>query len=332
MDNEKVVEGYRIEEKTQPTFLFVGVTTAQSSIMKVFPRWMEALDRPQVQMEGRDHPLHDEREAYRGTVAQIKFDPRTLGALVTAHKIDVLEAAGDMFDEIHRSAQLTGEISCISKRGNRLIGHALDPLTGGMSLDAVLGERYFDRTGGHVLCFGAGGAGKAISLHLMRKEHEGDRPQAMIVVNRSQPRLDKLMQMVETVGTDIRFEPICNEDPHRNDEIMATLPEGSVVVNATGLGKDRPGSPITNAGLFPHDGIAWELNYRGELDFWHQAMWQREERNLTVEDGWLYFLHGWSQHIAQVLDLEMDEKRFEALAELAEPLRPPLTPRPRPEP
>jgi shikimate dehydrogenase len=328
---EKVVQGYRIEEKAQPTFLFVGVTTAGSSIMKVFPRWAEALGRSDVNMEGRDHPLHDEPEAYRRTVAQIKFDPLTLGALVTAHKIDVLEAAGEMFDELHPSAQLTGEISCISKRDGRLIGHALDPLTGGMSLDAVLGERYFSRTGGHVLCFGAGGAGKAISLHLMRKKHEGDRPQTMIVVNRSQPRLDKLLRMVQTVGTDIHFETICNEDPSRNDAIMGEIPEGSVVVNATGLGKDRPGSPVTNEGLFPQHGIAWELNYRGGLNFWHQAMWQREERNLTVEDGWLYFLHGWTQHIAQVLDLEMDESRFKALEELAEPLRPPLTPRPQPE-
>jgi shikimate 5-dehydrogenase len=331
MDTEKVVEGYRIEEKGQPTFLFVGVTTAQSSIMKVFPRWMEALNRPDVKMEGRDHALHDERETYRATVAQIKFDPQTLGALVTAHKIDVLEAAGDMFDELHPSAQLTGEVSCISKRDGRLIGHALDPLTGGMSLNAVLGERYFARLGGHVLCFGAGGAGKAISLHLMRKQDQSDRPETMIVVNRSQPRLDKLVQMVKTVGTDIRFETVCNEDPHRSDAIMAQLPDGSVVVNATGLGKDRPGSPVTNEGLFPRRGVAWELNYRGELDFWHQAMWQREARDLTVEDGWLYFLHGWSQHITQVLDLEMDESRFEALAELAEPLRPTLTPRPRPE-
>jgi shikimate 5-dehydrogenase len=113
---------------------------------------------------------------------------------------------------------------------------------------------------------------------------------------------------------------------------MARIPDGSVVINATGLGKDRPGSPVTNDGRFPKFGVAWELNYRGELDFWHQAMWQHEERELTIEDGWLYFLHGWSQHIAQVLNLAMDEARFNSLSELAEPLRPPLTPRPEPGP
>ena len=54
------------------------------------------------------------------------------------------------------------------------------------------------------------------------------------------------------------------------------LPPASLVINATGMGKDLPGSPITDRGLFPMRGIAWELNYRGELQFLHQALAQRE--------------------------------------------------------
>ena len=82
---------------------------------------------------------------------------------------------------------------------------------------------------------------------------------------------------------------------------MASLPEYSIVINATGMGKDTPGSPLTDLGIFPKNGIAWEFNYRGELDFMHQALRQIESRNLKVEDGWVYFLHGWSQVIAEVL-------------------------------
>ena len=313
---------YPIVHKQVPTFYFVGVTTSQSSIMRVFPRWMEALGRPEIVIEGIDHKLHDDRESYRATVAQIKFDPLSLGALVTSHKIDIMEAALDMFDVVDEAARLTGEISCISKRDGKLVGHAKDPLTGGMSLDAVLGDGYFGRTGGEVLCFGAGGSGKAIALHLMTKRDPADRPRRMIVVNRSQRRLDTLRQMVESLGTDITFEYICNDDPRRNDEIMETLPAGSVVINATGLGKDRPGSPITDAGKFPLHGVAWEINYRGELDFWHQAKAQEQESDLIVEDGWLYFLHGWTQHIAEVLHIEMEPQLFELLSKLAESLRP----------
>ena len=134
---------YPIVTKTVPTFYFVGVTTGKSSIMKVFPRWMEALGRADVIIEGIDHKIHDQPETYRRTVAQMKYDPLSLGALVTTHKIDLLSAAGDMFDELHESARLTGEVSSISKRGNELWGHAKDPLTSGLSMDVFLGDGYF---------------------------------------------------------------------------------------------------------------------------------------------------------------------------------------------
>jgi len=323
------VSDYPIETRTVPTFYFVGVTTGKSSIMKVFPRWMEAIGRPDVVIEGIDHAIHDDREAYRQTVAQMKYDPLSLGALVTTHKIDLLEAARDMFDELHSSAVLTGEVSSISKHDGKLWGHAKDPLTGGLSLDAVTGPGYFGRTNGDVLCFGAGGSGKAISLHLIGKENAEDRPKRMIVTNRSAERLTKLQAMVESLETDIVFEYVQTADPTRNDAIMADLPDGSIVINATGMGKDTPGSPVTDAGLFPRNGIAWEINYRGELDFWHQAMAQRESRNLVVEDGWLYFLHGWSQVIAEVLHFEIDQATFDRFAEIAEELRPPLVFKPR---
>ena len=45
-----------------------------------------------------------------------------------------------------------------------------------------------------------------------------------------------------------------------------------VVILATGLGKDAPGSPVTARARFPDQGIVWELNYRGELIFLEQAV------------------------------------------------------------
>lgn len=315
---------FQIVTKTEPTFYFVGVTTHQSSIMKVFPRWMKVMGRPEVVIEGINHAIHDNPVSYRSTVAQIKYDPLSLGALVTTHKIDLLSASRDMFDKLHVSAEQTEEISSISKRGEQLWGHAKDPLTSGLSLDAILGQGYFGSTGGHVLCFGAGGSGKAISLHFINKMRPDDRPTKMIVNNRSHTRLDALKQMVGGLDTDITFEYNQNADPTVNDNIMAKLPEGSIVINATGMGKDTPGSPITNAGLFPRKGVAWEINYRGDLDFWHQAMAQRQNRDVVVEDGWLYFLHGWTQVISEVLHLDIDAPTFQRLSEVAEQLRPPL--------
>jgi len=295
------------------TFYFIGVTTWQSSIMQVFPLWMDILGRPDVVIEGLDHPPHDDPESYRSTVAQIKRDPLSIGALVTTHKMDIYAAAHDMFDYLDPYAQLTHELSSISKQAGRLEGHAKDPLTAGLSLDAIVGDSYFGNTGAHVLCFGAGGSALATLLHLINKEDADDRPERCVVVNRSQPRLDHMRKMVETLDTDIRVDYVHNVSPIVNDEIMANMPESSVVVNATGMGKDYPGSPITDAGLFPVNGIAWEFNYRGALNFMYQALAQTKSRNVTVVDGWVYFLHGWSQVVAQVLHIELTK---ELLAEL----------------
>ena len=120
-----------------------------------------------------------------------------------------------------------------------------------------------------------------------------------------------------TTATDIEFEYHCNVLPEVNDRLMGQLPPHSLVINATGMGKDLPGSPITDGGLFPIGGIAWELNYRGELGFLHQALAQREARQVRVEDGWLYFLNGWTQVIAEVLKVRIDEAMFQRLAVVA---------------
>jgi len=313
--------GYGIVAKSVPTFYFVGVTTGNSSIMQVFPLWMQVLGRTDVVIKGIDHPPHDAPEAYRATVAQIKHDPLSIGALVTTHKMDLYAAAQDMFEYLDPYARLTHELSSISKLGGRLEGHAKDPITAGLSLDAIIDRDYFGRTGAHVLCFGAGGSALAMLLHLINKPEKGDRPERFVVVNRSQPRLAHMHQMAEQVGTDIAIDYIHNSDPQRNDELMASMPDCTIVINATGMGKDIPGSPITDAGLFPTSGIAWEFNYRGELDFMYQALRQRAKRDVTVEDGWVYFLHGWSQVIVQVLHIELTDTLFARFDEAASTVR-----------
>jgi shikimate 5-dehydrogenase len=312
---------YMIQKKNVPTFYFIGVTTSKSSIMKVFPLWMNMLGRPEIVIEGIDLKIHDAPQAYRAATGQIKYDPLSLGALVTTHKIDLLHAARDMFEFLDPYAEICGEVSSISKLDGRLEGHAKDPITAGLSLDAIIGDGYFGRTQGEVLCFGAGGSGVATALHLINKGNPADRPARFIFTNRSQWRLDHAKEMVEKLNTDIQFEFHCSEDPKINDQLMEQLPPNSLVINATGMGKDTPGSPVSNNTKFPQNGVAWEFNYRGELDFLHQAESQKDVRQLTVEDGWLYFVHGWTQVIAQVLHIDLTPELFMELEKVANTLR-----------
>ena len=90
-----------------------------------------------------------------------------------------------------------------------------------------------------------------------------------------------------------------------------------MVINSTGMGKDTPGSPISWQGQFPMDALAWEFNYRGELDCMHQALAQVQPRRVKVEDGWVYFVHGWIQVVAQVLHVDLTPELIAQLEQAA---------------
>ncbi len=307
----------------EPTykFSFIGVTTGQSAMTKIFPDWMAALNRPDVVLEGIDCKIHDEPERYRAIVAAIKADPLALGGLITTHKLDLLAAARDLFDTLDPYAQTCDEISCITKQDGQLAGYAVDPVADGQALHAIIGDNHFGRTKGAVLCLGAGGAATAIVLYLLNRRQVADRPKYFTVVDVDQARLDHIQAMVQKVGSDIQFEYICNADPAVTDQLLTTLTAGSVVINATGMGKDLPGSPITEKAKFPKHSIVWELNYRGERAFYQQALAQQKSRKLIVEDGWVAFLHGWTGVISHVLHTPIDGGKFTQLAKLAAQMR-----------
>jgi shikimate dehydrogenase len=303
------------------TFLFIGVTTAQSSSMRTFPRWMEILGHPQVEIEGVDLALGAPPEAYRQVVRRMKEDVEVVGALVTSHKIDLLEAAGDLFDELSPHAALCGEVSAISRRDERLLGHAVDPEAGWRTLHEMLGSGYFGRTGGHLLCLGAGGAGTALALAFSDRPEAADRPDRFTAVDNNPARLERLKRVLAQQESSIDFRFVHSESSQHNNVLVEDLPQRSLVINATGMGKDRPGSPLTDGVIFPEQAIAWELNYRGDLDFWRQARQQAGQRHLRVEDGWRYFLHGWLGVIAYVLDITIDDEAFERCAAIAAEVR-----------
>ena len=282
---------------------FVGVTTTSSSIMPLFPLWARDLGID-ARLVGRDVPLDAPPEAYREVVERLRDDPDTRGALVTTHKLALLAAARDLFDELDAHAERLGEVSSISKRDGRVVGHAFDPITSGLAIAAFLPDDHFAATGGHVLCLGAGGAGAAIVVNLLERD---DRPERIVVTDTREARLAE----VAALG-DVETAPA-----ERADALLAALPPDSLVVNATGMGKDRPGSPLSGGARFPDDVVAWELNYRGELDFLRQARAQ----GVRAEDGWLYFLHGWSAVIAEVFDVELTPERFERLRRTADASR-----------
>ncbi|MVA74577.1 shikimate dehydrogenase [Auraticoccus sp. F435] len=296
---------------------FVGVTTGSSSIMAVFPVWAELLDLPTRRLVGYDLPLDAGPERYRALVDEIAADPAHRGALVTTHKMNLWAAAHDRFAEADAFARAAGEVSAITKRDDRLVAHALDPVTAGLALEELIGPEHFS-PGAEAVVLGAGGAGLALAWNLL---HRADRPRRIVVTDTSAERLAHLTGVLGPRAGATELHTALVGDADEPARLVASAAPGSLVVNATGLGKDRPGSPLPDDAVFPERAVVWEFNYRGGLDFLHQARAQQSARSLTVADGWRYFVHGWSQVVARVFDLTLTEELVDRLAEAAEPYR-----------
>jgi shikimate dehydrogenase len=301
-------------------FVFIGVSTGGSSIMRIFPRWRDVLELgADVELVGHDIPVGAPPEAYRSAVEQLARDPDALGALVTTHKIGVFQEGRDLFAGVDELAELCGEASCIARREEGLFAWAKDPISAGRSLQRMLDPSHFRDGGGHALCMGAGGSGTAIALYLLARRPDGDHPGRLVVTDHSPERLERLRATLERVG---RASPLELQHPERHAELLEALPAGSLVVNATGMGKDLEGSPLPDGARFPEQAVAWELNYRGELDFLHQARRQAAERRLLVEDGWVYFIYGWSSVMEEVFQRPISEQELDLLAAEAAFARP----------
>jgi shikimate 5-dehydrogenase len=292
---------------TGPVLVFIGVSTGGSLINRVFPRWAALLGIEGAVLRGIDLPVGVDEATLRPAIAGLAADPAIRGALVTTHKIAVLAMAGDLLAALDPWARRLGEVSAIVRRPDgSLAGFAKDPITAGRALDAIAGPGWWrNRPRAGALLLGAGGAGLALAAALLERP-AADRPAAIAITDIAEDRLAHCRaHLAGLPGADqVRLLPVVGAADH--DRLLADLPPGSLVANGTGLGKDRPGSPLTDAARFPEGGIAWELNYRGALGFLRQAEAQAAARRLTLADGFRYFVLGWSAVIEEVFGLRLD--------------------------
>lgn len=297
---------------------FVGVSTSSSSIVSLFPRWASALGID-AELRGIDLPLAATREETRRAIEAVATTPGSRGALVTTHKANVFDHAADLFRVLDHDARLCREVSCVVVDDSGIRGSAKDVLTGGLSIDHLLRLAGRPTLPRHVVVLGAGGASLAITVHLLSRE---DAPASVVLTDRQPERLQLIEEVCREVGASVELETHVVATAEDSDALVSSSPAGSLVINATGLGKDLFGSPLSDAARFPTGAIAWDLNYRGDLTFLEQARRQQDSSQVYVVDGWRYFLHGWSEVISEVFDVPMTPARFAMLGDIAESLRP----------
>lgn len=299
------------------TVYFLGVSTAGSFIHRVFPRWMKLLGY-EYELRGIDLPVGVGAEAYQSVIERIKGDPLAAGAIVTSHKVGIYQAAAGLFDHLEPAARTFGEITVIYKRDGLLLADVTDILTVGLALDAFLPRDHWSAGQAKACILGCGGAAVALAYHLLSQRKQ---PRRIVITDTRAARMDDVRQRLRPFDPASRLHFVHAEDDAVNDRVVADLPSGSLVVNATGLGKDRPGSPISADAVLPREGFIWDFNYRGPLDFLATARRQATIHTLHVEDGWSYFLHGWTTALARIISRPIDEQTCRQMEQEAEKLR-----------
>ncbi len=247
--------------------VFYRETTSKSSIMKVFPKWADYLNVEAIAQRGLISKLHDTPENYREAVRFIKEDPHSLRARQTTHKIDLLKACKDMFDELDPYAMLMDAGNQQHLKTSMANWSDMPkipfPAVWRLKLDGKLLKKYRGRNSAD------GRRRRNNRINLLSDEAGTWRQQTIkiYVTNRSTGRLKENQRIHHQLHSDVTVEYIHAPVPEQNDAVAAKLKPASLVANATGLGKDAPGSLLTDAAIFPEHGIVWDFNYRGTCFF-----------------------------------------------------------------
>lgn len=287
---------------------FLGVSTGSSTIHEALPRWGEVLGRP-LECVGVDLPLDSPSEAYRGFLDDLAASP-ALGAVVTSHKTALYRAAADRFARLDQDSRLTAEINSVRVGGDGLAGWARDPVSAGRIVD-----RIWPRGGNELICLGGGGTAVALIRHLARRAAA---PGRVLVCETDPARAADLQAFLGALDPGFPTDVLVRPSGGPWDDVIADGHPGALVVNATGLGKDRPGSPVTEHVRFPGEAVVWELNYRGALDFLRIA----RGTSAAAHDGWGLFCHGWAAALTVILDLPDEPQLGDAFAQAVADLRP----------
>ncbi|GAB2829257.1 shikimate dehydrogenase [Actinoallomurus bryophytorum] len=296
------------------TMLFVGVSTGGSAALSLFPTWTTKLGLA-ASLVGVDLPLDASPNEYRAVVDRVAGDRHVSGALVTSHKVAMYEACGHEIKTWMPAARRLKEVGVLFRDSDGAIGaDANDFFSTREVSSALLSERERFAADGIALILGAGGAGTALAHTLSADPSLGCRQ--IRVLDIDEERVAVLRDKV--IGWDNPVPVQVEACGRVSDALVSSLPEGSLIVNATGLGKDRPGSPVTPSVILPLHSVVWDFNYRfvmqGEPNFFQIANDQASDRHLEVEDGWRYFLWGWAFAVSRIFEIPDANTVFAAIA------------------
>jgi shikimate 5-dehydrogenase len=279
--------------------VFAGITTGGSAVRRVFPQWMELLGES-IDLETVDIPAGSPATPYRVLVSRLAADQSVRGAVITAHKRAVHDYAADLLAGTDKAARTFREISVLYRQAGRLHGTVIEPASIATTLVQMGNGNPIITQDADTVVYGAGGT--AVSLIACLTDPGWPtraRPRCLHLTDISVDRLQHAHDLA-VGGPDKLCVAVHNTSGQASLGELGPLPDRSLIVNATGLGKDRPGSPVMLPAPWPQEARVWDLNYRGQLLMLDDARAAAPERRLTTHDGWLLFINGWAESLARI--------------------------------
>ena len=276
-------------------FVFLGVSTGSSAVNLLFPRWCEVLGVDWT-LEGVDLPIGSDPGQYRNFGFNARRpDNRCIDNFTQGSCLRRREQPSRPSRAFVRGVRRSGSIA--SRWKEFWWGGVSDVASGGEILKSLFSSEQWLSGQREVLIIGGGGAGLAAAWNIAVNGIGSAR--RILIVEHSLERSSKIQDLVANWPTKCRVDVLSGSGSGDLD-VVTSFSDGSLIINASGVGKDQPGSPVSDSVVFPLASTFWEFNYRGDLPLMHRAYLQERFPRTKVEDGKRYFATGWSVVMSKV--------------------------------
>ena len=276
----------------------VGPNAALSEAAAVFDDWAEALDLPDWELVTVPLATDAGRDAVQAALAGARATSVRGVVVRGGSRLSVFEYGGPLVRAADDAVRRFGAVSCLLPTDGGWDGYALDPVATVRVLDRVAGVQYWSSvTSADAVVLGAGSTGRILALSLLQLSPG---PRRVLVTDVAQSRLDALIELARERGVSERLVTRRVTGAAGNDDVLDLAAEASLVVNATGIGHESYGSPVTEAAQLPLRGIVWELNHEGPLEFLESVNRQADDLLLRVHDGWDLSLETWAEALSRI--------------------------------
>ena len=279
--------------------LFLGRDTTGTLAAKSFPAWMRLFDADCELVCINMSPDSGDQE-YVSLLARVRDLKGCAGMMVTSHKVRLYQAAHTSFDRSSSDVELLEEVGGVVVSDKRVV--AVSPDAAGFRDEF---RQHVNTTSAvDIIVLGGGGASRAIALVASALPNVR-RIAVTEIDSRRRSELQRWVAWLRIRGVN---KPIDILPAEANNELTSNAAPGALVVNASGLGKDSAGSPISRKVKFPFGSIVWDLNYRGELTFLDHANDQADKRDLFVMDGFSLFVKNWTWLLECALGKKLNDQ------------------------